>query len=125
MIARLIPLRVRARARALRGLVGCVSVGFASLAVCAPVSAQDQPEGEAVGTFSQPYIEVNQVVTAELSPGDDVLTFTQISTGIDTNMALSGQGFFTVQTKTGDAARLTTEYIRKRGLFCVKGEIPE
>ncbi|TXM78825.1 flagellar hook-basal body complex protein [Methylobacterium sp. WL69] len=27
-----------------------------------------------------------------------------ISTGIDTNMALSGQGFFTVQTKTGDAA---------------------
>ncbi|GGC10596.1 hypothetical protein GCM10011494_31650 [Novosphingobium endophyticum] len=37
----------------------------------------------------QPYIEVNQVVTAELSPGDDVLTYTEVAAGIDAG--ISGQ----------------------------------
>lgn len=37
----------------------------------------------------QPYIEVSQVATAELSPGNDVLTFTQVAAGVDT--ALIGQ----------------------------------
>ncbi|MCJ2082441.1 flagellar hook protein FlgE [Methylobacterium sp. J-090] len=44
-----------------------------------------------------------------------------ISTGIDTNMALSGQGFFTVQTKTGDAAGQASfssaQYYTRRGDF--------
>jgi flagellar hook protein FlgE len=44
-----------------------------------------------------------------------------VSTGIDTNMALSGKGFFTVQTKTGDAAGQsgfsTTQYYTRRGDF--------
>lgn len=34
----------------------------------------------------QPYIEVNQVLSAELSPGNDVITFTQIATGADINL---------------------------------------
>ncbi|MEM6586164.1 MAG: preprotein translocase subunit YajC, partial [Pseudomonadota bacterium] len=38
-------------------------------------------------TFVQPYIEVNQVLTAQLTPGDDVLTFTQIAAGVDTTIA--------------------------------------
>ncbi|KQT95343.1 flagellar biosynthesis protein FlgE [Methylobacterium sp. Leaf469] len=44
-----------------------------------------------------------------------------VSTGIDTNMALSGQGFFTVQTKTGDAAGQASfsaaQYFTRRGDF--------
>ncbi|WP_395395154.1 preprotein translocase subunit YajC [Novosphingobium sp. BL-8A] len=30
-----------------------------------------------------PYIEVDQIVTAELTPGDDVLTWTQLAAGVD------------------------------------------
>lgn len=37
----------------------------------------------------QPYIEVDQVVDAELSPGNDVLTYTQIAAGVD--VAISGR----------------------------------
>ena len=43
-----------------------------------------QSEGQDAITV-QPYIEVNQVLTAELSPGDEVLTFTQIAAGLDLN----------------------------------------
>ncbi|WP_390582347.1 preprotein translocase subunit YajC [Erythrobacter sp. MTPC3] len=32
-----------------------------------------------------PYIEVSQVLSAELSPGDDLVTFTQIAAGVDLN----------------------------------------
>lgn len=55
----------------------------------APLMAQDQgqAEGQQSGTFVQPYIEVNQVLTAQLTPGDDVLTFTQIAAGVDTTIA--------------------------------------
>ncbi len=31
----------------------------------------------------QPYIEAAQVISAELTPGDDVVTYTQIATGVD------------------------------------------
>ncbi|WP_338045382.1 preprotein translocase subunit YajC [Novosphingobium kaempferiae] len=34
----------------------------------------------------QPYIEVDQIVTAELSPGDEVLTYTQVAAGIDASI---------------------------------------
>jgi hypothetical protein len=34
----------------------------------------------------QPYIEVGQVLSAELSPGDDVLTFTTVAVGVDINL---------------------------------------
>lgn len=34
-----------------------------------------------------PYIEAAQVVTAQLSPGDDVLTYTQLAAGVDTTIA--------------------------------------
>ncbi|MEL7518657.1 MAG: preprotein translocase subunit YajC [Pseudomonadota bacterium] len=54
----------------------------------APLMAQDQgqAEGQQSSTFVQPYIEVNQVLTAQLTPGDDVLTFTQIAAGVDTTI---------------------------------------
>jgi len=34
----------------------------------------------------QPYIEIGQVVSAELSPGDEVVTFTQVAVGVDMNI---------------------------------------
>ncbi len=69
---------------------------LAAVAVVAPVHAQD---GEAVGEALaeqdsrrdgggrigriSPYIEASQVVTAELSPGNDVVTYTQVAAGVD------------------------------------------
>lgn len=56
----------------------------AALFACAtPVLAQDDQERRSVSV--QPYIEVSQVLTAELSPGDEVLTFTQVAAGVDLN----------------------------------------
>lgn len=43
-------------------------------------------QGQRANRVVQPYIEVGQVVSAELSPGDDVLTFTQIAAGVDLNV---------------------------------------
>jgi hypothetical protein len=34
----------------------------------------------------QPYIEASQVISAQLSPGDDVLTFTTVAVGVDINV---------------------------------------
>ena len=59
---------------AMTGLIAAVSVS--------PVLAQDE---ERRATVVQPYIEVNQVLSAELTPGDEVVTFTQIATGVDVN----------------------------------------
>jgi hypothetical protein len=36
-------------------------------------------------TNIQPYIEINQVLSAEITPGDDVLTYTQVAAGVDIN----------------------------------------
>jgi hypothetical protein len=59
----------------------------------APAIAQDQGQGQGGATpgqrsnrVVQPYIEVGQVVSAELSPGNDVVTFTQIAAGVDINV---------------------------------------
>ncbi len=46
----------------------------------------DTGGGQRTQRIVQPYIEVGQVVSAELSPGDDVLTFTQIAAGVDINV---------------------------------------
>jgi hypothetical protein len=50
-----------------------------------PAAAQEVDSGRPQRVV-QPYIEVNQVLSAELSPGNDVLTFTQIATGADVNL---------------------------------------
>lgn len=58
-------------------------VGLAAL-TASPAFAQDQ--GERRNAVIQPYIEVSQVISAELTPGDDVLTFTQVAVGVDVNV---------------------------------------
>ena len=53
--------------------------------------AQDQGQsggvpGQGSNRVVQPYIEVSQILSAELTPGDDVLTFTQVAAGVDINI---------------------------------------
>jgi len=61
--------------------------GIASLAVATPAFAQDgQGSGPDRAVTIQPYIEVSQILTAQLSPESDQLTFTQIAAGLDTNV---------------------------------------
>ncbi|WP_285709649.1 preprotein translocase subunit YajC [Erythrobacter oryzae] len=67
-------------------------------AAAAPAFAQAQGQGAGQGQGQgggaqqrssrvvQPYIEVSQVVSAELSPGNDVVTFTQVAAGVDINV---------------------------------------
>jgi hypothetical protein len=67
-------------------------------AAAVPAHAQNQGPGQAQGQGTdqlsgqrgqrivQPYIEVAQIVSAELSPGNDVVTFTQIAAGVDINV---------------------------------------
>jgi hypothetical protein len=79
----------------LRAALFAVSLALAGLLPGAPALAQVQPaeQGQDPGAGDQrgnraiqPYIEVGQVISAELSPGDDVLTFTQVAVGVDLNV---------------------------------------
>lgn len=53
-----------------------------------PAFAQAQGQGgdQRATRVVQPYIEVAQVVSAEITPGNDVLTFTQVAVGVDMNL---------------------------------------
>ncbi|MEL1250135.1 preprotein translocase subunit YajC [Aurantiacibacter gilvus] len=60
-----------------------------------------------------PYIEAAQVVTAQLSPGDDVLTYTQLAAGVDTtitgrNSAASASVRYEHTIGYGDASDVDT-----------------
>ncbi len=84
----------------MRASMMALPLALAALANAAPALAQQQPVGAAQGQGQgagaagtqranrvvQPYIEVGQVLSAELSPGDDVLTFTTIAVGVDINV---------------------------------------
>jgi len=70
------------------------------VAAAAPALAQSQGPGQGQGQGQggdlsgqqrgnrvvQPYIEVAQIVSAELTPGNDVVTFTQVAVGVDVNV---------------------------------------
>ncbi len=43
--------------------------------------------GGRMGSYVTPYIEAQQIVSAELSPGNEVLTYSQIAAGIDATVA--------------------------------------
>ncbi|OBV12476.1 preprotein translocase subunit YajC [Erythrobacter dokdonensis] len=76
----------------MRWSLAALPLMLSSLLFTAPALAQAQ-QGDAGGLpnqggnrIIQPYIEVGQVISAELSPGDDVLTFTQVAVGVDLNV---------------------------------------
>ena len=66
----------------MRGIAIFLLMGLALGVTSAPVFAQDS--GDARRNLNiQPYIEVSQVLSAELSPGDSVVTYTQLAAGVD------------------------------------------
>ncbi|MEL6530580.1 MAG: preprotein translocase subunit YajC [Pseudomonadota bacterium] len=69
----------------MRVLKAALLVGLAAVAVAAPAAAQDQGDRDGPAVAVQPYIEVSQILSAELSPGNDVVTFTQVAAGVDLN----------------------------------------
>lgn len=61
-------------------------VAMLALLVGAPAAAQDKEEGKPhrSGRITvQPYIEAAQVLNAELSPGNETLTYTRLAAGVD------------------------------------------
>lgn len=74
------------RARIIARTLFCVGLVAAA---ASPALAQDSGSGVPVQRSErivQPYIEVSQVVSAQLTPGDDVLTYTQVAAGVDVNV---------------------------------------
>lgn len=78
-----------------RSLWSALIAAAAAVAVACPAVAQDQGQvfggsddgaGERRAAMVQPYIEVSQIISAELTPGDDVLTYTQLAAGVDINV---------------------------------------
>lgn len=71
---------------------------IAALAVAGPAVAQSRGASSSEGYENtdrsggsrnvriDPYIEASQLVVAELSPGDDVVTFTQLAAGVDASV---------------------------------------
>ncbi|ANY20779.1 hypothetical protein A6F68_02279 [Tsuneonella dongtanensis] len=59
----------------------------AATIVAMPAQAQEAQRGESRKTVRvDPYIEANQVFAAELSPGDDTVTYTQVAAGVDVSV---------------------------------------
>ncbi|MBI1401795.1 MAG: preprotein translocase subunit YajC [Porphyrobacter sp.] len=82
----------------LRALLA-LPIACAALLAAVPALAQANPMGQGQGQGQaevpgeasraravRPYIEVGQVLSAQLSPNDDVLTFTQVAVGVDMNI---------------------------------------
>lgn len=77
---------------------------IAALAVAGPAVAQSRSASSSEGYENtdrsggsrnvriDPYIEASQLVVAELSPGDDVVTFTQLAAGVDASVTGRNNG---------------------------------
>lgn len=80
----------------MRAAILALQLICASLLAAHPAFAQAQGQGQGAdkefggeqrsNRVVQPYIEVGQVISAQLSPGDEVLTFTQVAVGVDLNI---------------------------------------
>ena len=63
-----------------------LALGTAALVLAAPASAKE-PQGQPARQLRvTPYIEANQVLTAELSPNSDTVTYTQVAAGADVSL---------------------------------------
>lgn len=83
----------------MRHTTGTLFAAITAIAITTPAFAQDvqgngqgngqaneQGNGQGRAVTIQPYIEVSQILTAQLSPESDALTFTQVAAGVDTNI---------------------------------------
>ena len=84
----------------MRASILASALTFNGLFCATPALAQAQgqqgdpggPGDQGSTRIIQPYIEVSQIISAELSPGDDVLTFTQVAVGVDLNLQSRNSG---------------------------------
>lgn len=75
---------------------------LAALVLATPVAAQQTADEETAeerdaerggrGVRLDPYIEASQVLVAELSPGDDIVTYTQLAVGVDASVTGRNNG---------------------------------
>ncbi|WP_128892743.1 preprotein translocase subunit YajC [Erythrobacter sp. HKB08] len=75
----------------MRNLILSTAAIALAAAGASPALAQDSEREERRSAGNgrvnvEPYIEVSQIFVAELSPGDDVVTYTQIATGVDASV---------------------------------------
>jgi len=86
----------------------CLAILLAALGLSGVAHAQEAPEEKrgvrVSGVDIVPYIEASQVVTAELDPGNDVVTYTTLAAGVDA-------GF----TGRNSAGSLSLRYERRFG----------
>ena len=80
--------------------------------------------GGGSATYVEPYIEAAQVLSAELSPGDDVFTYTQLAAGVDAgivgrNSAASASLRYERRIGYGDASDSDTLSGLARGSFAL------
>ena len=70
----------------MRGLL--LAFGFAALGLPAVAAAQEPGEGQGSGSRVQvtPYIEAAQVLTAEIEPESDLVTYTTVAAGVDASV---------------------------------------
>lgn len=76
-------------------MIACTALGAGVLALCAPLpllaqsasaggqDSDDAPQQRSRYVDFTPYIEASQVLTAELTPGNEVLTYTSLAAGVD------------------------------------------
>ncbi|GAA4643664.1 hypothetical protein GCM10023115_16240 [Pontixanthobacter gangjinensis] len=78
-----------------------LAFALATIGITIPAFAQDSDgaddQGESSGSGGravsvQPYIEVSQIAIAELSPGDEVTTYTQLAAGVEASITGRNNG---------------------------------
>jgi hypothetical protein len=67
------------------GYIRLFTIGLAMLGLPAVAAAQEADEGQGSGSRTQvtPYIEAAQVLTAQIEPESDVVTYTSLAAGVD------------------------------------------
>lgn len=89
------PLLLRLCAFAAIGLPGAAIAqdeGYGGGGDSAPTERSTRSGGGERGVQINPYIEASQIVVAELSPGDDVVTFSQVAVGVDASVTGRNNG---------------------------------
>lgn len=72
-----------------------VALAVAGAVSASPLAAQERGEGEgrsAGRTSIDPYIEASTIANWQISPGDDVLTYTQLAAGVDASIVGRNNG---------------------------------
>ncbi len=73
-------------------LVGALVAISAASPALAQDSSDEEGDSRTRAVNVEPYIEVSQIAIAELSPGDEVVTYTQVAAGVDASITGRNNG---------------------------------